>query len=322
MSMKHSVIVRDEMYGATLKLGGAPIELEDYATTGLAVVLIGPRGSGKTNGAQCIGEQLAGHGDYPGQGWVSVFIEPEDVLESMYGDAVKDPEELYHLLETRERKIIVVSARDAKEFVPYGRSLLEAADTFRKPVFVAVDEGQLFSSRRTKAGVAGKASWIINQFAQVGRKRALDFAITTDGFTGTLNRALFRHKNLTFVGCQEDPTAWSGLAPQFKGSKIEFSDLNALLPGEFIQISRRGMEKVKLPMSEALKKIAPKAKAVRRSLPSTFSQWSRAMEEVPTSSLKALTPDVVTLLAAVSGLPSQQYLTGQRALRDELESRG
>lgn len=321
MNTKHNVIVRSEMYGAKLKLGGTPIALDDYATTGLAVVLIGPRGSGKTNGAQCIGEQLAGHGDYPGQGWVSVFVEPENELESMYGEAAKDPDELYHLLETRERKIIVVSARTAKAFVPYGKALLKAADEFRKPVFVAIDEGQIFSGRRIKAGDAGKASWIINQFAQVGRKRALDFAITTDGFTGTLNRALFRHKNLTFVGCQEDPTAWAGLAPQFRGSKIEFSDLNALLPGEFICISRRGMEKVKLPMAEALKKVAPKAKVVKRSLPTTFSQWSRAMEELPTDSLEALTPEVVSLLSAVSGLPSQQLLTGQRALRDELETR-
>ena len=46
--MKRTVIRRDDMLGATLNLGGTPITLDEYATTGLLAVAIGPRGNGKT----------------------------------------------------------------------------------------------------------------------------------------------------------------------------------------------------------------------------------------------------------------------------------
>jgi len=87
--MKRNVIRRDEMLGATLELGGTPIALDEYATTGLLSVAIGPRGNGKTNaGLLLMAEQLSE------QGWVSVLIDPENELESVYGDAVADPEAL------------------------------------------------------------------------------------------------------------------------------------------------------------------------------------------------------------------------------------
>ena len=69
--MKRGVIQRRELLAATLDLGGGPIDLSPYATTGLRVVTIGPSGSGKTNCGLLIGEQLAA------QGWVSVLIDPE-----------------------------------------------------------------------------------------------------------------------------------------------------------------------------------------------------------------------------------------------------
>jgi len=76
-----------------------------------------------------------------------------------------------------------------------------------------------------------------------GRKRALDLFVTALRYTGTLHRTMFANKNLTLVGCQEDPTAWSALAPMFRSSGIEFKDLNALGPGEFVlfpgAVSRR-----------------------------------------------------------------------------------
>ena len=115
---------------------------------------------------------------------------------------------------------------------------------------------------------------------------------------------------------------WSALAPQFRASGIEFKDLNALMPGEFMCLARRGIEKVRLPMAGALQKVAPKSKIVRRTLPATFSQWDRAMRAIPTERLMALTDPVVELLGAVAELTPQQMLAGARALGDELEIRG
>ena len=126
---------------------------------------------------------------------------------------------------------------------------------------------------------------------------------------------------MTLIGCQEDPTAWSALAPQFKASKIEFTDLNALAPGEFFCFSRRGVEKIKMPMAAALKAVAPQAKPVAKTLPTTFNQWTRAMRALPTERLLALDEGVVNLLAAVADLSPQQKLAGQTALQDELEAR-
>lgn len=313
--MKRPVIRRSEMFGATLNLGGAPIELDDYATTGLRVVAVGPSGNGKTNAGLLIAEQLAA------QGWVCILVDPEGELESMYGDAVKDAGDLGRLLKSRKRSILVVSAKNVSEFIPYGQSILEAAEEYRKPIFVAIDEGQLFSANKKRKGEIGEAADIINQFAERGRKRALDLFVTATRYTGTLHRSIFALKNLTLVGCQEDPTAWAALAPQFRSAKIEFNDLNALAPGEFFCFSRHSVEKVKMPMAEALKKVAPKAKAIKRALPATYSQWDRAMREIPDDRLMALTDPVVHLLGTVAGLATQQMLAGARALGDEIEAR-
>jgi hypothetical protein len=305
------------MVGATLKLGGPPIDLTEYATTGLLSVAIGPRGGGKTNAGLLIAEQLAATGS-----WVSVLIDPEGELESMYGDAVSDAEHLRTLLAERKQSIVVVSAKDAGEFIPYGLAILDAAERHRKPLYVFIDEGQLFSAAKKRSDGVGEAADIISQFAERGRKRALDLFVTAHRYTGTLHRTLFANKNLTLVGCQEDPTAWSSLAQQFRSTGIEFKDLNALAPGEFFCFSRRGVEKIKMPMAEALKKVAPKAKTVKRSLPATFSQWDRAMRDIPTERLAALTDPVVNLLGAVAALSAQQMLSGARALGDEMETRG
>src|SRR5271155_2656410 len=107
--MKRAVIRRDEMLGATLHLGGTPITLDEYATTGLLAVAIGPRGNGKTNAGLLMAEQLSS------QGWVSVLIDPENELESLYGDAVADTEALRTTLTERNEPIVVVNARDAGE---------------------------------------------------------------------------------------------------------------------------------------------------------------------------------------------------------------
>lgn len=311
--MGRAVIRRTEMVEATLKLGGAPVELSDYATTGLLAVAVGPRGNGKTNAGLLIAEQLAE------QGWVSIMIDPESELESLYGEAVDSPEKLQELLASRERSIVVVAAKDAEEFIPFGNAILEAAEEHRKPIFVMIEEGQLFSASKKKDISA--ATDIINQIAERGRKRALDLFITALRYTSSLHRTIFANKNLTLVGCQEDPTAWSALAPQFRASRIEYSDLNALATGEFFCFSRRGVEKVKMPMAAALQKVAPKAKAAKRTLPATFSQWHRAMRDIPTERLEALTDPVVNLLGAVAGIPTQQMLSGARALQDEIEVR-
>ena len=102
---------------------------------------------------------------------------------------------------------------------------------------------------------------------------------------------------------------------------LEGSILVELAPGEFFCISRRGIEKVKTPMAEALKRVAPAAKAFKRALPATFSQWDRAMRNIPKERLEALTDPVMTLLGKVAGLSQKQMLAGQSALQDELEVR-
>lgn len=311
--MAHAVIHRTEMFDATLKLGGTPVDLAEYATTGLLAVAVGPRGNGKTNAGLLVAEQLAE------QGWISVLIDPEGELESLYGAAVADAEQLRKTLQARKRPIIVVSATDAEAFVPYGQAVLDVADRQRKPIFVFIDEGQMFSASKKKDIAA--AADIINQLAERGRKRAVDMFITAHRYTGSLHRTIFANKNLTLVGCQEDPTAWSTLGPLFRASKIEFGDLNALAPGEFFCFSRAGVEKIRMPMASALARVAPKAKRVTRKLPTTFSQWNRAMREIPTARLEALTDPVVNLLGAVAGLSAQQMLSGARALQDELEAR-
>src|SRR3546814_6886608 len=108
------------------------------------------------------------------------------------------------------RSIVVVAAGDAEAFVPYGLAILEAAEKFRKPVFVVIDEGQIFSG--AKRGNTSEAAGIINQFAERGRKRALDLFVTAHRYKGSIHRSLFANKNFTLIGCHEDPTAWAALA--------------------------------------------------------------------------------------------------------------
>jgi hypothetical protein len=270
--MNHPVITRKEMIGATLALGGTPIDLSAYATTGLRIVAVGPSGSCKTNAGLLIAEQLVA------QGWVAVIVDPEQEIASLYGDAVEDAEDLRGRMLQRKDPIMVVSARNAAEFIPYGKAILDVADKTRRPTYVALDEGQLLSMprrRKTADGdeSAGEASDIVNQFAERGRKRALDLFLTAHRFSASLHRTVFTNKNITLIARQEDPMAWASLAAQFRGSKIEYSDLSSLAPGEFFCFSRDvGMEKIKMPMSEALKRVAPKAKAVKPKLPTTFVQ--------------------------------------------------
>lgn len=312
---QHTLVRRDEMVGATLRLGGQPIELADYATTGLIGVGIGPPGSGKTNAGLLMAEQLSQ------QGWISVLIDPESVMEQLYGEAVADAEELRQRLTLRDKPIVVVRAHDATGFIPYGEVIRDVAERDRKPLFVVIDEGQLFSSPRKRKDGIGEAADLVNDFTCRGRKRALDLYVTAHRFAGTVHRSIFGAANLKLFGCQEDPTTWSALAPQFRGSNIGFNDLNALGPGEFFCLSRRGFEKLAMPMAEKLKAVAPAAKPVKRMLPKTFSQWDRAMRQIATERLEALTDPIVALLGSVAGLTAQQMIAGQTALQDELGSR-
>lgn len=313
--MGHSIINRTEMLDATLDLGGAPIELADYATTGLMAMAVAPRGCGKTNLGCLMAEQLSE------QGWISVIVEPEAELESLYGPAVADPEALRERLTLRDTKIIIVSAKDATEFVPYGEVIKEVADKERKPMFVVIDEAQLFSASRKRADGVGEACDLIADFAERGRKRALDLFVTSLRYVGALNRTLFANQNLTLVGPLMDAAAWSGVAQLFRPSGIGFSDLNALEPCEFMRLSRRGVEKVRPPLAKALQGVVPHASRKKRNLPASFAQWDRAMGRMPTERLEALTGPVIDLLSAVAGLSSQQKLAGVRALNDELEAR-
>ncbi len=66
--MSHAVVRREELLNAKLDLGGDPIDLDDYATTGLRAVVIGPSGSGKTNAGLVVAEQLTA------QGWVAIAV--------------------------------------------------------------------------------------------------------------------------------------------------------------------------------------------------------------------------------------------------------
>jgi hypothetical protein len=313
--MSRAVFRRDEFLHAALDFGSTSIDLADYATTGLRVVTVGPSGAGKTNAGLLLAEQLSA------QGWVSVLMDPEGELAALYGDPVEDAEDLTRRLRSREEPILTVAVGNASEFIPYAEALMAAVDEHRKPVFLMLDESQIFSASRKRANDVGEASDLVNDFVQRGRKRSLDLFLSAHRFSGSLHRAIFANKNLTLVGRQEDPTAWSALAPQFKGSGVRFADLAALAPGEFFCFSRRGCEKVVMPMATALAGVAPKATAVRQVLPATFSAWDRALREIPTPRLQALTPSVVNVLGAIVGLSPAQLAAGGAALRDELEAR-
>lgn len=313
--MSAVIFRRDELVGAKLKLGSAELDLTDYATTGLRIVTVGPSGIGKTNAGFLVAEQLAD------QGWVSVIVDPEGEAAALYGAPVSSPEALAKLLEQRSQSIVVISARDAESFVSYGQVILDAAEEYRKPIFLMLDEGQLFSASRKRQEGLGDSSDIVNEFGERGRKRALDIFVTAHRFSGSLHRSVFANKNLTLIGCQEDPTAWSALAQQFRGTHLGYQDLMALGPGEFMCFSRRGVEKVVLQLATALAKVAPKARAVQPRLPRSFSQWDQLLRKIPTDRLQALKPDLVDLMATVAGLTPAQLSSGIRALQDELEDR-
>ena len=313
--MSRKVLVRHELLNASIQLGRSRISLDHYATTGVRVVAIGPPGGGKTNAGLCFAEQFAE------QGWVSILIDPEGELESMYGRAMRSPQELARKLQTRDQPILVVNIRDAESFLPYGEVILEAADTIRKPLLLVMDEGQMFSHSRSRKNHIGETSDQVNRFFEVGRKRALDLFITAQGFSGTLHRSVFRTKNITLVGAQQDPTAWSALAPMFRETRIGFSELMSLAPGQFYCFSRTGVEKVTLQLSKALALVAPKARAVRKALPTTFSEWTAALAELPEARLRALDPEVTGLLGSVVGLSGRQMASGLSALQDELATR-
>lgn len=315
--MTRAVFRRTEFQHAALDFGTLQIDLADYATTGLRAVTVGPSGIGKTNSGLVIAEQLAA------QGWVCVLMDPEGEIASLYPEGVvESPEDLAAALEARDRTTLVVPVENAKGFIPMGRAVLEAADAYRKPIFLMIDEGQVFSSAKKRKEATGEASDLVNDMVERGRKRSLDLFLSAHRFSGSLHRSVFTNKNLCLVGQQQDPTAWAALAPQFRGSRIGFADLAALAPGEFFCFSRRGVEKVVMRLAQALADVAPAATRVRPSIPQTFAQWDIAVAEIPTARLQALTPDLTAFLGVVAGLTPAQQAAGHRALRDELVARG
>ena len=67
--------------------------------------------------------------------------------------------------------------------------------------------------------------------------------------------------------------------------------------------------------------MATKAAPPKRVLPATYSQWARAMSELPLATLERLSDDVVGVLGTLSGLTAQQLVAGTTALRDEIDAR-
>lgn len=313
--MSRSIIRREELLNASLELGNLHLDLSSYATTGLRIVAMGQSGGGKTNAGLLIAEQLTQ------QGWIAVLVDPEGELESLYGAAVTNVEEFERTLENRDRRFVVVNASTPSEFVPFGQALLDVVDRTRKPVFVVLDEGQLFSSARRRKNQIGEASDIVDKMVEQGRKRALDVFVTALRMSSSLNRSIFQQKNLSLFGAVEDPLAWSSLGPQFRGTDISFEDLRGLHSGQFYCFSRSGVDKVSLPLADALKPVALQAKPIRQRLPTSFHQWDSAMRDIDGARLRRLTPEVVSLLGRVAGLTRLQLQNGARALRDELEMR-
>jgi hypothetical protein len=279
------------------------------------VVAVGQSGNGKTNAGLLIAEQLTQ------QGWIAVLVDPEQELESLYGAAVTSVDEFVRTLEKRDRRFVVVNASTPAEFVPFGQALLDVVDRCRKPVFVVLDEGQLFSSARRRKNQIGEASDIVDRMVEQGRKRALDVFVTALRMSASVNRSIFQQKNLSLYGRLEDPLAWSAAGPQFRGTGISFEDLRGLNTGQFFCFSRGGVDKVSLPLAAALKPVAIEARPIRQTLPTSFHQWDSAMRDIDSARLSRLTPEVISLLGRVAGLTRLQLQNGARALRDELEMR-
>lgn len=311
--MKRELIRRDEFLGASLKLGAATVDLASYAATGFRMVVAGPSGCGKSNAMMLAMEQFVA------LGWVAVIVDTEGEAEGLYGDAVSSPEELHDLLRSRARPVIVVSASEPAEFIPYAEQVLLAADTYRKPLLLVIEETQLFwavgrSSTRTDIG---RSTALLYDIASRGRKRCLDLIASTtrpSGITGS-------GSNLNLFGQTQDSRAWEALRTTFRGTNLGFGDLMALSPGEFFCFGPRGLDKVRLPLAKSLSHIALKAPARKATLPGTFRQWDRAMRSIPTERLQALTPEVVSLLCVVAGVAPDQKSEGSRALSDELVAR-
>jgi len=74
----------------------------------------------------------------------------------------------------------------------------------------------------------GEASDLVNDLVERGRKRALDLFFTAYRYSNFPHRSVFTKRNVTFVGRQEDP-ALSALAPQFRWSKITYTDRRPLV---------------------------------------------------------------------------------------------
>lgn len=314
--MKHAVIRREEMLQAKLMLGSLQVDLADYATTGLRVLAVGPSGTGKTSALLAIAEQLVK------QGWVAVVADPEGEIQSLYEDAVvESPDALADHLAKRDMPIMVIPVKDAFAFKPFGEAILASADAIRKPVVVLMDEGDQFSASKKRKDGMGEASDILNDFVGRGRKRGLDMLITALGYTGSLNRKVFEAQTITLIGKLADSAKWSTIANQFRGTNIGYPDLQALGTSEWFCWHSGGVEKIRMQMPAAMEKVAIKARPTRPALPQTFSQWDRAMREIPTERLKALTGPVQQFLSSIVGLTAQQVLSGARALADELEAR-
>src|SRR5688572_27261954 len=120
------------------------------------------------------------------QGWISVLLDPEGELEALYGDAVHDPQKLQNCIRGRHHPMLVVRVRYAAEFSLYAKAIMEVVDEERKPVFLVIDEAQIFSSplKRKKDDI-GESADLMNDFVQRGRKRALDIGVTAHRFSGT-----------------------------------------------------------------------------------------------------------------------------------------
>jgi DNA helicase HerA-like ATPase len=152
--------------------------LADYATTGIRAVVVGPSGIGKTNALLVVAEQLAE------QGWISVLMDPEGDIEALYGKALRDVGKLQNTIRGRHHPIVVVRVHHADEFVLYGKAIMDVVDQERKPVFLMVDEGQIFSAPRKRKEAIGEASDLMNEFVERGRKRSLDLGVTAHRFSG------------------------------------------------------------------------------------------------------------------------------------------
>jgi DNA helicase HerA-like ATPase len=86
---------------------------------------------------------------------------------------MRDVAHFENYLRGRHHPILVVPVRHTDDFLHYGRRA-DVVDEERKPVFLMVDEAQIFSASRKRKESIGEASDLMNDFTERGRKRALD----------------------------------------------------------------------------------------------------------------------------------------------------